>query len=179
MTDYEAYLFGEGHWLRAWEKMGARPAVRDGAAGYSFVVWAPNARAVSVIGSFNDWDARRHQMQGLGVSGIWEIFIPGVREGELYKFEIVPMSGPPLVKTDPFGLWAELPPRTASITTHLGRHVWRDEAWMGARRDQPSLDTPMAIYEVHVGSWRRNPLENRHRAGLGPCVPVLDRSARV
>jgi 1,4-alpha-glucan branching enzyme len=159
VTDYEAYLFGEGHWLRAWEKMGARPAVRGGVAGYSFVVWAPNARAVSVIGSFNDWDARAHQMQCLGVSGIWEIFIPGVREGELYKFEIVSPSGQPLVKTDPFGLAAEVPPRTASVTTHLGRHVWRDEAWMGARRDQPALDTPMAIYEVHVGSWRRNPLE--------------------
>jgi 1,4-alpha-glucan branching enzyme len=159
VTDYEAYLFGEGHWLRAWEKMGGRPAERDGVAGYGFVVWAPNARGVSVIGSFNDWDARVHPMQGLGASGLWEVFIPGVSAGALYKFEILPQFGPPLVKTDPYGLAAELPPRTASITTDFGHHVWRDEAWMTARRERPALDAPVAVYEVHAGSWRRNPLE--------------------
>ena len=88
ISDYEAYLFGEGHWLRAWEKMGARPAVVDGTAGYSFVVWAPNARGVSVVGDFNAWDGRTHPLRTLGASGLWETFIPGLREGTLYKFEI-------------------------------------------------------------------------------------------
>jgi 1,4-alpha-glucan branching enzyme len=96
VTDYEAYLFGEGHWLRAWEKMGARPARREGREGYSFVVWAPNARAVSVIGSFNDWNPGAHPLQVLGVSGLWETFVPGLGAGELYKFSIQPAFGPPL-----------------------------------------------------------------------------------
>jgi 1,4-alpha-glucan branching enzyme len=159
VTDYEAYLFGEGHWLRAWEKMGGRPAVREGVEGYSFVVWAPNARGVSVIGSFNDWNPHVHQMHGLGPSGLWEIFIPGVKAGALYKFEIRTPFGPPLVKIDPFGLATEVPPRTASVTSDLGRHVWRDEAWLTSRRERPTLDAAMTIYEVHPGSWRRNPLE--------------------
>ena len=82
ITDYEAYLFGEGHWLQAWEKMGARPTVIDGLAGYSFVVWAPNARQVSVVGDFNRWDGRATPMRSLGVSGLWETFVPGIAEGE-------------------------------------------------------------------------------------------------
>ncbi len=163
MTDYEAYLFGEGHWLRAWEKMGARPARRDGRDGYSFVVWAPNARGVSVVGSFNSWNTAAHPLQVLGVSGLWETFVPGLAAGELYKFSIQPQSGPLLEKTDPFGLAAEVPPKTASITSDLGRHAWRDASWMSDRRDQPVLDRPMAIYEVHPGSWRRNTLEG-HRS---------------
>ena len=156
VSDYEAYLFGEGQWLRAWEKLGARPAVVNQRAGYSFVVWAPNALRVSVVGGFNDWDGFAHPMENLGASGLWEIFIPEIAEGELYKFEIWPVSGPPLTKADPFALFAEIPPRTASVTNHLGRHAWQDEEWMAARRRRgTALDQPMAIYEVHAGSWRR------------------------
>ena len=158
VSDYEAYLFGEGHWLRAWEKMGARPAEQDGITGYSFVVWAPNARRVSVVGNFNSWIGHAHVMTSLGPSGLWETFVPGLGESEIYKFEIVPASGgPPIVKSDPFALFAEVPPDTASVTHHLGRHAWRDSAWMEARADRgTALDRPMAIYEVHPGSWRRN-----------------------
>jgi 1,4-alpha-glucan branching enzyme len=160
VTDYEAYLFGEGQWLRAWEKMGARPAEFDGVAGYTFVVWAPNARGVSVVGDFNDWDGRRHTMRSLGVSGLWELFVPGVAEGALYKFEIHVDGGPPLIKADPFALRYEVPPSTASIASTLGRHAWQDDAWMTARRAAGTrLDRPMAIYEVHPGSWRRNPAD--------------------
>ncbi len=160
VTDYEAYLFGEGQWLRAWEKMGARPAGIDGTSGYSFVVWAPNAAGVSVVGSFNDWDGRRHPMLSLGASGLWELFIPGIGEGEFYKFEIHLVSGPPLVKADPYALACERPPGTASMTSTLGRHVWQDEAWMDERRRRgAALDRPMSVYEVHVGSWRRKPEE--------------------
>ena len=157
VTDYEAYLFGEGHWLRAWEKMGARPARIDGASGYSFAVWAPNAWRVSVVGDFNDWDGRAHPMRHLGASGIWELFLPGIPEGAPYKFEIHPPEGPPFLKADPFALFSEQPPRTASLTWHLGRHEWRDHEWMDALRDRgTALDRPMAIYEVHAGSWRRH-----------------------
>jgi 1,4-alpha-glucan branching enzyme len=158
ITDYEAYLFGEGHWLRAWEKMGARPSQIDLTAGYAFVVWAPNARGVSVVGDFNGWDGRAHPMRNLGPSGLWETFIPGIPEGMIYKFEIHPRHGPPFTKADPFALAAEKPPRNGSITSHLGRHAWRDREWMDARRERDvALDQPMAIYEVHAGSWRRKP----------------------
>ena len=160
VSDYEAYLFGEGHWLRAWEKMGARPAEIDGQQGYTFAVWAPNARALSVVGDFNGWDGRTHSMRNLGASGLWELFIPGIGEGQPYKFEIEPQHGPRFLKADPFALFAEHPPRTASVTSHLGRHAWRDLAWMEERRDRgTSLDRPMSIYEVHPGSWRRKPEE--------------------
>ncbi len=160
MSDYDAYLFGEGHWVRAWEKMGARPLTRDGVEGYSFVVWAPNARGVSVVGEFNQWDGRVHPLAALGASGLWEGFIGGLGPGVLYKLEIHLESGPPLIKSDPFALATEVPPRTASITAHLGRHVWQDVDWMAARQERGTeLDRPMSIYEVHPGSWRRNPHE--------------------
>ena len=156
ISDYEAYLFGEGRWLRAWEKMGARPVERDGVSGYAFVVWAPNARGVSAVGDFNQWDGRAHPLHSLGTSGLWETFIPGVTEGQIYKFEIHPHHGPPFVKMDPFGLAAERPPHTASVTSHLGRHVWGDDVWMQVRSQTgTALDRPMSVYEVHPGSWRR------------------------
>jgi 1,4-alpha-glucan branching enzyme len=178
ISDYEAYLFGEGHWLQAWEKMGARPAVHDGRAGYSFVVWAPTARNVSVVGDFNRWDARAHPLTSLGASGLWETFVPGVADGAHYKYEIRPAAGPPFTKADPYALRAEHPPGTASITHHTGAHVWLDEAWIARRQDRGTvLDAPMSIYEVHAGSWRRNPLEGfrsltwrEHAAELVPYV---------
>ena len=157
ISDYEAYLFGEGTWLRAWEKLGARPAVIDGQQGYSFAVWAPAANRVSVVGNFNSWDGRAHPMHNLGGSGLWELFIPGLTEGQPYKFELQSaLGGPTFQKADPFGLEAELPPRTASVTSTLGRHQWQDHDWMDARIVRgTALDEPMAIYEVHPGSWRR------------------------
>jgi 1,4-alpha-glucan branching enzyme len=158
VTDYEAYLFGEGQWLRAWERMGARPCGQGGVSGYSFVVWAPNARGVSVVGGFNGWDGRQHPMRSLGASGLWELFVPGVAAGELYKFEIHAGHGPPLVKADPYALECERAPGTASIASTLGRHHWQDAAWLDARRRRgTALDRPLAIYEVHPGSWRRKP----------------------
>ena len=161
VSDYEAYLFGEGHWLRAWEKMGARPATMNGEEGYSFVVWAPNAKNVSIVGSFNNWDASTHRMRSLGSSGLWECFIGGLGEGQLYKFEITSAYGPTFAKADPYALFAEVPPNTASVTSHLGKHAWRDAEWMATRTEKGTvLDRPMAIYEVHPGSWRRVPEEN-------------------
>ncbi|NQW03451.1 MAG: 1,4-alpha-glucan branching protein GlgB [Acidobacteria bacterium] len=161
VTDYEAYLFGEGTWLQAWEKLGARPAVINDQSGYTFAVWAPSASRVSVVGDFNQWDGQAHPMRSLGASGLWETFVPGVTEGQPYKFELQSaMGGDAFTKADPFALAAEHPPKTASVTSTLGRHEWRDHDWMDARtvRDV-ALDAPMAIYEVHVGSWRRKPEE--------------------
>ena len=161
VTDYEAYLFGEGHWLKAWEKMGARPTAIDGVAGYSFVVWAPNAQGVSVVGDFNGWNGQAHPMRNLGASGLWELAIPGVVEGACYKFEIQPRVGAAFSKSDPYALLAERAPDTASVTHHFGEYAWRDSTWMEARRAAgTALDRPMSIYEVHAGSWRR-------RAGEG------------
>ena len=166
ITDYEAYLFGEGHWLRAWEKMGARPAEVDGVAGYTFVVWAPNARRVSVVGDFNQWDGRAHPMRNLGASGLWETFIAGVPDGALYKFELQAAQGPPFTRADPFALRAELAPQTASIASTLTGYTWRDDQWMAARRavgNGVALDRAMAVYEVHPGSWRRRADQDNRR----------------
>jgi len=159
ISDYEVYLLGEGTWLRAWERMGGRPATQGDVPGYTFVVWAPNARGVSVVGDFNRWDGRAHPMRSLGASGLWELFIPNLPKGSLYKFEIHPRIGPPFTKADPYALAAELPPRTASVATDFGQHAWQDEVWMFERRERSLLDQPMSVYELHAGSWRRNPLE--------------------
>jgi 1,4-alpha-glucan branching enzyme len=159
VSEYEAYLFGEGRWLDAWRKMGARPAVVDSHPGFTFAVWAPNARGVSVVGDFNDWDGRRHPMTSLGPSGLWETFVPGVGAGAFYKFEIQTPAGP-IVKADPYALRFERPPRTASITSDLGAHEWQDATWMTDRQAHgTAMDRPMAIYEIHATSWRRNPIE--------------------
>jgi 1,4-alpha-glucan branching enzyme len=159
VSDYDAYLFGEGRWLDAWRTMGARPARRDDRDGYTFVVWAPNARAVSVVGDFNDWQSRPHPLENLGPSGLWETFVPGVGPGVRYKFEMQTPAGP-VIKADPYALFFERPPATASVTADFGAHDWQDESWMGDRAARgTALDRPMTIYEVHAGSWRRNPLE--------------------
>ena len=156
ISDYDAYLFGEGHWLRAWERMGARPMTHDDVDGYSFIVWAPNARRVSVVGNFNGWDGRVHAMRSLGASGLWEIFLPHIGTGEPYKFEILPQLGPPILKADPYGLFTEVAPKTASLTSRLDGYAWQDDDWMTTRRERGiALGQPMAIYEVHAGSWRR------------------------
>ena len=172
ITDYEAYLFGEGRWLRAWEKMGARPATIDGRAGYSFAIWAPNAEKVGVIGDFNSWRGAAHPMQPVASSGIWETFIPNLGEGQRYKFELTTRQGEVLRKTDPFAFASEHPPDTASVTHHFGRYPWRDSVWMEARRQGGTrLDRPMATYEVHPGAWRRKP-EEQNRRLLWPELAV-------
>jgi 1,4-alpha-glucan branching enzyme len=157
LGEQDLYLFSEGNHLRLYEKFGAHPIEFEGVAGTSFAVWAPNARRVSVIGDFNFWNGRRHVMRK-HPGGVWEIFIPEVGEGSLYKYEI---KGPnrrllPL-KADPFGFRAERLPGTASIVHGMGHYEWGDAAWMEERESKSALDAPMAIYEVHLGSWRRNP----------------------
>jgi 1,4-alpha-glucan branching enzyme len=156
LTEFDLHLFGEGTHYRLYEKLGARLIEHDGTRGVCFAVWAPNADRVSVIGGFNQWDGRRHPMRSLGASGLWEIFIPGLQQGELYRYEIkTRYQGYLAIKSDPFGLLSEMRPNTASIVWDLDRYEWRDREWMAARKGRQSLDAPIAIYEVHLSSWKR------------------------
>ena len=158
LTDFDLHLIGEGTHYGVYEKLGAHLRKVLGSAGVHFAVWAPNARRVSVVGDFNHWDGRVHPMRLHPGNGIWEIFIPGLGEGTLYKFEVLPKWGPPVLKADPFAFTFELPPRTASIVSDLS-YEWGDAAWMAERAKKQALDSPLAIYEVHLGSWRRVPEE--------------------
>ena len=158
LGETDLYLFGEGNHTRLYERFGAHLLEMDGVAGTSFAVWAPNARRVSVIGDFNGWDGRRHVMRKHPGVGVWEIFLPGVAEGALYKFELKGPNGELLpLKADPFGFRAEILPGTASVVHDPDRYEWGDTEWMEEQRPiRNALDAPMSTYEVHLGSWRRN-----------------------
>src|SRR5690606_21677392 len=146
----------EGNHFKAYEKLGAHQMKLGSVEGTCFAVWAPYARRVSVIGDFNDWDSSIHCMRVLGESGIWEIFIPGVSAGDRYKFEIKTYDNMLVHKADPYGLRMEEPPETASVVWTLEGHEWKDHGWMEARQEKDWLKEPMAIYEVHIGSWLRD-----------------------
>jgi 1,4-alpha-glucan branching enzyme len=156
LGELDAYLIAEGTHLRLWEALGAHRKTVDGVDGVAFAVWAPNARRASVVGDFNAWDGRRHPMRKRLECGVWEIFVPGVADGARYKYELEARSGALLpLKTDPLGSYAEMRPSTASIVCTHAAHVWRDAAWMSDRAARQRRDAPIAIYEVHLGSWRR------------------------
>jgi 1,4-alpha-glucan branching enzyme len=158
LTDYDLHLFGEGTFLRAFEKLGAHRVTAGGMVGIHFAVWAPNAAQVSLIGDFNSWDGRVHPMRNLGPSGVWEIFIPGLADGEKYKYEIRTRSGAVLKKADPYGVSFEVPPQSASVVRDISNYVWHDAEWMATRDSFNSwLERPMSVYEVHLGSWARVP----------------------
>jgi 1,4-alpha-glucan branching enzyme len=160
LTHFDLHLFGEGTHYRAFDKLGAHRMQIGSATGVHFAVWAPNADRVSVIGDFNGWDGRVHPMRRLVPSGVWEIFIPDLRDGEKYKFEIRTPAGALLKKSDPYAVAFEAPPLSASIVRDLSGHQWHDSAWMAARPERGAwLDRPMAVYEVHLGSWARVPEE--------------------
>jgi len=149
----DLHLIAEGTHRRLWQALGAHPMVHEGTDGVHFAVWAPNARRVSVVGPFNAWDGRRAPMRRCG-AGVWEIFLPGLRAGEAYKFEILPQDGPALLKADPLARMAELPPATASIVAPPPAHDWQDDEWMRQRLGRNAREAPISIYEVHLGSWR-------------------------
>ena len=161
LSDFDRLLLGEGTHYQAYEKLGAHPTVLDSVTGVVFAVWAPNARRVSVVGDFNGWDGRRHPMRRHPGAGIWELFVPGLGEGSRYKFEILGQDGALLaLKADPFAFEFEVEePRTASVVASLDGHSWDDGAWTAERARRNALDAPIAIYEVHLGSWRRVPEE--------------------
>lgn len=157
LTEFDLHLLGEGTHYRSYEKLGAHVMEVNSIPGVHFAVWAPNAKRVSVIGDFNRWDGRRHPMRVLGSSGIWELFIPGLREGELYKFEIKTKADQILVKADPYAFFSELRPKSASVVCSISSYTWNDQAWMNVRRSRDWLASPISIYEVHLGSWMRVP----------------------
>ncbi|WP_185983866.1 1,4-alpha-glucan branching protein GlgB [Aureimonas mangrovi] len=156
MTDLDAYLLAEGRHYKLYEKLGAHPVTLDGVAGVAFAVWAPNARRVSVVGDFNAWDGRRHVMRKRHETGIFEIFVPGLKRGETYKYEIIgPRGDVQPLKQDPVGTRQELAPSTASIIDGLVEHEWGDGTFMAKGREWQDANAPISIYEVHLGSWRR------------------------
>jgi len=163
LTRDDLYLFNEGSLVNLYEKLGAHPGRVNGQDGTFFAVWAPDAERVSVIGSFNDWKQDRHPLSPRGHSGIWEGFVPGIGTGILYKYHIQSrFHGYHVDKTDPLSFFNEIPPKTASIVWDLS-YEWNDADWMKQRRDRNALTAPMAIYEMHVGSWRRVATEG-HRS---------------
>ncbi|WP_373236485.1 1,4-alpha-glucan branching protein GlgB [Cohaesibacter celericrescens] len=154
--ELDEYLLGEGTHHELWKVLGAHVMTHEGVAGTHFAVWAPNARRASVVGNFNGWDGRRHQMRQRGATGVWEIFIPGIDDGEPYKYELLNRQGNLLpLKADPVGFGSEHAPRTASIVRRLDGHEWKDAGWMSKRELLSRIDQPISIYEVHLGSWKR------------------------
>jgi len=160
LSDYDLHLLKEGTHYRNYEKLGSHVRVIDGVRGVHFAVWAPNAKRVSLIGDFNHWNGLRHPMRFHPGAGIWEIFIPGLGEETLYKFEIKwRRFGFKVQKTDPYAFYFERRPKTAAIVYDINKYQWRDENWMRGRAAKNGLDAPMSIYEVHLGSWMRAPEE--------------------
>lgn len=157
LGEMDLYFAGEGRHWRIFEKLGAHVKTIDGIKGVSFAVWAPNAKRVSVIGSFNHWDGRLFPMRVMGGSGIWELFIPDLKPGDLYKFEIKSQSGDLLQKLDPYAFHTEVRPKTAGKIWELGQYKWKDTSWLKGREQKQWLSEPMSIYECHLGSWMRSP----------------------
>ena len=173
LTDDDLYLFNEGSHFRLYEKLGARPMTVDGVEGTCFSVWAPNAERVLVIGDFNGWDKSSHPLRPLGRSGIWGGFIPGVSIGAIYKYHIASRhDGYRVDKADSFAFYSEVPPRTGSIVWDLN-YTWKDQEWMASRGRHNSLEAPMSIYEVHLGSWMRVPEEGARPLTYRELAPRL------
>jgi len=152
LTPLDLHLFAEGNHHRIYEKLGAHPAQINGVKGVYFAIWAPNARNISVLGDFNHWDGRKHQMRKDN-SGVWDLFIPEVEVGEPYKYEVKNYEGHIYEKSDPYGFQQEVRPKTASIVTDLDAYTWNDSNWMERRRHSDPLAQPISVYEVHLGSW--------------------------
>src|SRR4051812_39007762 len=169
----DLYLFNEGRNYRAYNQLRAHLASFNGERGTSFSVWAPNARKVSVIGNFNNWNGNSHPLESRGSSGIWEGFVPGVGKGSIYKFHIVSHKHDFVAeKADPFGIYHEEPPRTASVVWDL-EYQWADQEWMSSRASRQTLQSPISIYEVHLGSWMRVPEEGDRWLTYRELAPKL------
>src|SRR6266540_3574534 len=167
MGEVDLHLFAEGQHWKIYDKFGAHVRTIGDASGAYFAVWAPNAQRVSVVGDFNDWDGRVNPMRKLVGSGVWELFLPGIKQGTHYKFEIRTQTGALLLKSDPFAFFNQHGKSTASLVYDLERYIWNDGAWMESRRTRDWPRSPLSIYEVHLGSWRRKAEEsNRHLSYL-------------
>ena len=167
LGEVDLHLIGEGNHFEKYNILGAHVRKHEGVHGVGFSVWAPSAQAVAVIGNFNHWDGREHPMRSRGSSGIWELFIPALGEGEVYKYKIRPSSGELLEKTDPYAQQMEIRPNTASVVHNPHHYLWNDSKWLSHRSEKQRLDQPMSIYEVQLGSWKQadgNPLNYRQLA---------------
>lgn len=173
LGELDQYLLGEGTHRRLWDALGAHVTEIDGVAGTHFAIWAPNAARVSVVGDFNIWDGRRHTMRRVSDAGVWEIFIPELSEGTLYKYEIAPQHGAPFMKADPVGFGSEHAPQTSSVVRDLSGYGWKDAAWMADRALKNRRDQPISVYEVHLGSWRRNPDEDNRKLSYNELAVEL------
>jgi 1,4-alpha-glucan branching enzyme len=175
ISESDLYLFGQGDERRIYEKLGAQLRTIDGVEGASFAVWAPNAQRVSVVGDFNEWDGRRHMMRPLGVSGVWEIFAPGVAEGAQYRYEIRNQRGHILKKTDPYGFCFTGHPQHNAVVWDNLKFGWTDQNWMAKRPQRDPLHEPVTIYELHPGSWRRKSATElySYRELAGPLIEYV------
>lgn len=156
ISELDTYLFGRGTHYTIYEKLGAHPAEENGQSGVYFAVWAPNARSVSVVGDFNGWAAGQNRMQPIAESGIFDLFIPGLGAHALYKFAVETKTGDILFKADPYGNQSQLRPDNASVVANLSSYNWQDDNWMASRKTQDVKKRPMSIYEVHLGSWKKD-----------------------
>jgi 1,4-alpha-glucan branching enzyme len=173
LTAHDSYLFNEGSHFRLYDKLGARLVRLAESDGTYFAVWAPNAERVSLIGNFNGWNKSSHALKAKGQTGIWEIFVPAVGKGTLYKFHIESrFNGYRADKADPFALFNEIPPKSASIVWDLD-YQWSDRDWLAGRKQRNGLDKPMAIYEMHLGSWRRVAGEGNRSLSYRELAPLL------
>ena len=162
LTEYDTFLFHQGTNCRAYEMLGAHLTEENGEKGVRFTVWAPNAKEVSVVGEFNHWDTRVNKMSRIDDGEIWKIFIPGIKEGDVYKYAIMPQhGGPHIMKADPYGYYAEVAPATASRVYDMNHYEWQDGEWQEKKKRTQSYGQPMLTYEVHLGSWRRTPEGNQ------------------
>ncbi|MHB1306190.1 MAG: 1,4-alpha-glucan branching protein GlgB [Limisphaerales bacterium] len=175
LGETDLYLFAQGNERRLADKLGAHLRVIDGVPGVSFAVWAPNARRISVVGGFNQWDGRYHPMRLLGSSGVWELFVPGLGEGTLYKFEVQDADGRVILKTDPFGTFYEVAPKNAGVVWETRKFGWTDAAWLQRRGQLDPFRSPLSIYEVHLGSWRKKGMGESlgYRELAGPLVDYV------
>lgn len=174
LTGYDLHLLGQGKHNHFWKKLGAHLTQQDGQKGVQFVVWAPNAKQVSVVGDFNGWNVMTHLMEPVGGSGLWQTFVPGLTQGTLYKYNICSAATfYEVQKSDPVGFAAEMRPSTASMVWDLNQYIWQDETWLAQREDRQSMASPISIYEVHLGSWMRVPEDNNRWLSYGELADKL------
>ncbi len=173
LSDYDLYLFAGGSHHKVYTKLGAHRMHLNNIQGCLFAVWAPNAKSVRVVGSFNDWDGRRHPMRVRGSSGVWELFIPGVSTGDLYKYEIKTSDNQIIIKADPYAFFTELRPKTASRVWDIDEYAWHDAAWLERRDSTDQLAQPISVYEVHLASWMRKVEENNRSLTYREIAPLL------
>ncbi|MCX6161394.1 MAG: 1,4-alpha-glucan branching enzyme, partial [Ignavibacteriae bacterium] len=156
ITDFDLYLMGEGNYFKSYEKYGAKLKIKNGVKGVEFAVWAPNAQAVSINGDFNYWTPGTYPMQNINGSGVWALFIPGLTEGTVYKFALKSADGHVFMKSDPYAFYSEVRPQTGSIVYDIDRYKWNDGDWLTGRANSNFQNSPMSVYELHLGSWKKD-----------------------